>query len=160
MTRINLLPWRELQRKRREKIFYAALALSTLLMVGVLLLINSHISALMENQKRRNQYLQEQITILDKQINKIKDLEKEKDKLLMRMDIIQKLQASRPQIVHIFDELVRTVPSGVYLESIKRQNHINTLHGVAESETQISTFMRNLEDSVVFQSPKLEIIEK
>jgi type IV pilus assembly protein PilN len=160
MARINLLPWRESQRKKREKIFYLALALSVAMTANIISYINLYISDLVENQKQRNKYLQEQITILDKQINKIKDLEKEKEKLLGRMEIIQKLQTSRPQIVRIFDKIAQTIPSGIYLESIKRQGHISVLNGVAESNARVSIFMRNLDASLVFQDLKLEVIEK
>lgn len=160
MARINLLPWRESQRKKREKIFYLALALSVAMTANIISYINLYISDLVENQKQRNKYLQEQITILDKQINKIKDLEKEKEKLLARMEIIQKLQTSRPQIVRIFDKIAQTIPSGIYLESIKRQGHISVLNGVAESNARVSIFMRNLDASLVFQDLKLEVIEK
>jgi type IV pilus assembly protein PilN len=160
MARINLLPWREAQRKKRKRIFYLALVLSMVLTTSIVFYINLYISNLVENQKQRNKYLQEQITILDKQINKIKDLEKEKEKLLARMEIIQKLQTSRPQIVQIFNEIAQTLPSGIYLESIKRQGHMSVLNGVAESNARVSIFMRNLDASLVFQDLKLEVIEK
>jgi type IV pilus assembly protein PilN len=160
MARINLLPWRESQRKKREKNFYLALALSVALTTSIVFYINLYISDLIENQNQRNKYLQEQITILDKQIHKIKNLEEGKEKLLARMEIIQKLQTSRPQIVHIFDEIARTLPSGIYLESMKRQGHMNVLNGVAESNARVSIFMRNLDASLVFQDLRLEVIEK
>jgi type IV pilus assembly protein PilN len=160
MARINLLPWRESQRKKREKNFYLALALSVALAASIIFYINLYISDLIESQTQRNEYLQEQIAILDKHIHTIKNLEKEKEKLLARMKIIQQLQNSRPQIVHVFDEMVRTLPSGIYLESMKRQGHRNVLNGVAESNARVSIFMRNLDASLVFQDPRLEVIEK
>lgn len=160
MARINLLPWREAQRKEREKQFYLILGFGAALAAAIVLYINSHVNSLIENQTQRNKYLQEQIAIVDKQIHKIKNLEEEKAKLLARMEIIQKLQASRPQIVRLFDEIVRALPNGIYLESIKRQGHTNMLHGVAESNARVSVFMRNLDASLVFQDPRLDVIER
>ncbi|ADE16902.1 Fimbrial assembly family protein [Nitrosococcus halophilus Nc 4] len=160
MARINLLPWREAQRKEREKQFYLVLAFGAVLAASIVFYVNSYINGLIDNQIQRNQYLQDQIAIVDKQIHKIKNLEKEKKKLLARMEIIQKLQASRPQIVHLFDEIVRTLPNGIHLESIKRQGHTNMLHGVAESNARVSVFMRNLDASPAFENPRLDVIER
>ncbi|QBQ53872.1 PilN domain-containing protein [Nitrosococcus wardiae] len=160
MARINLLPWREAQRKEREKQFYLALGFGAVLAASIVFYINSYINGLIDNQTQRNKFLQDQIAIVDKQIHKIKDLEKEKEKLLARMEIIQKLQASRPQIVHLFDEIVRMLPNGIHLENIKRQGHTNILHGVAESNARVSVFMRNLDSSPVFQDPRLDVIER
>jgi type IV pilus assembly protein PilN len=160
MARINLLPWRESQRKKRKKNFYLASGLSAALATAIVLYINLYIGAPIKNQTQRNKYLQEQIAILDKQIQKIKNLEKEKEKLLARMKIIEQLQTSRPQIVHVFDEMVRALPSGIYLESMKRQGRMEVLNGVAESNARVSIFMRNLDSSLVFEDPRLEVVQK
>lgn len=160
MACINLLPWRESQRKNRAKLFYVALGFSTVLAASIVFYINLCITVLIENQMQRNKYLQGQIAILDKQIRKIEDLEEEKDKLLARMEMIHQLQMSRPQIVRILDGIVRTLPSGIYLENMKRQGHVEVLNGVAESNARISLFMRNLDASPIFQDSRLEIIEK
>lgn len=160
MARINLLPWRESQRKNRAKTFYMTLGFSTVLAASIVFYINLYINSLIENQMQRNKYLQGQIAILDKQIRKIEDLKKEKDKLLAHIEMIHQLQMSRPQIVRILDEIVRTLPSGIYLENIKRQDHVEVLDGVAESNARISLFMRNLDASPIFQNSRLEIIEK
>ncbi|KFI23802.1 PilN domain-containing protein [Nitrosococcus oceani] len=160
MVRINLLPWREAQRKEREKRFHLALGLATVLAAGTVFYINSYINGLIENQIQRNKYLQDQIAIVDKKIRKIKNLEKEKKKLLARMEIIQQLQSSRPQIVHVFDKIVRALPDGIYLESIKRQEHTNMLNGVATSNARVSVLMRNLDASPVFRNPRLDVIQR
>lgn len=160
MARINLLPWRETQRKEREKKFHLALGLSAGLTIGAVLYINTYINGLIEYQTQRNNYLQQQITIVDAQIRQIKDLEKQKEDLLARMKIIQRLQASRPQIVRIFDELARALPDGVHIDNLSRKDHVETLRGVAESNARISVLMRNLETSDVFQNPRLDVIER
>ncbi len=160
MARINLLPWREARRKEREKQFFLILGLSAILAVGVVVYINSYVDSLSQYQTQRNHYLQQQIAIVDKQIHQIKDLERQKNDLLARMEIIQQLQASRPQIVHLFDELTRVLPMGMYIEDLKRQGHTDVLSGVAESNARISAFMRNLDASPVFENPRLDVIEK
>jgi type IV pilus assembly protein PilN len=160
MTRINLLPWRETRRREREKQFYFALGVGASLTVGIVFYINSHINYLLENQIQRNNYLQRQITLVEKEISEIKDLERQKENLLARMGVIQQLQASRPQIVYLFDEMARILPEGVHLESLRRQRQTSVINGIAESNARISVFMRNLDTSPVFQDPRLDIIER
>lgn len=160
MARINLLPWRESRRKERERQFYLILGLSASLTVVAVVYINSYVDSLNQYQTQRNSYLQQQIAIVNKQIHQIKDLEKQKNNLLARMKIIHQLQASRPQIVHLFDEWVRVLPAGVYIEDLKRRGHTEVLSGIAESNAHISALMRNLEASPVFQNPRLDVIEK
>lgn len=160
MTRINLLPWRETRRREREKQFYLALGVGASLTVGIVFYINSHINYLLENQIQRNNYLQRQITLVEKEISEIKDLERQKENLLARMGVIQQLQASRPQIVYLFDEMARILPEGVHLESLRRQRQTSVINGIAESNARISVFMRNLDTSPVFQDPRLDIIER
>lgn len=130
------------------------------LAAGTVFYINLYVDGLIENQIQRNKYLQGQIAVVDKQILEIKDLEKEKNKLLARMNIIQQLQSSRPQIVHIFDKIVRALPDGIYLESIKRQRHTNILKGVAASNAHVSVLMRNLDASLIFKNPRLDVIAR
>jgi type IV pilus assembly protein PilN len=115
---------------------------------------------LLENQIQRNNYLQRQITLVEKEISEIKDLERQKENLLARMGVIQQLQASRPQIVYLFDEMTRILPEGVHLESLRRQRQTSVINGIAESNARISVFMRNLDTSPVFQDPRLDIIER
>jgi type IV pilus assembly protein PilN len=119
------------------------------------MLIMRQIDAQMDN----NTYLKNQIASLDKQIVEIQQLELEKKQLLARMDIIQQLQQSRPQIVRLFDGLVHIVPEGLYLTSLSRVDDKILLDGKAESNTRVSTFMRNIESSGWMKSPVLSLIQ-
>jgi type IV pilus assembly protein PilN len=120
MARINLLPWREAERKKRQQEFglmvLAGVVLSLLALIGAHMQIESQIKA----QANRNAYLQHEIDIVDRQIAEIRDLGKTKASLLARMNIIQELQSSRPQIVHLFDEIVATLPDGVFLNKVEQ----------------------------------------
>ena len=114
---------------------------------------------LIDNQNQRNQFLDREIAELDKKIAKIKDLEKTKTALLARMDIIQQLQRSRPQSVHLMDQLVYTLPDGVYLNKISQVGEALTLNGVAQSNARVSAYMRNIDNSEWMAQPKLDVIE-
>jgi type IV pilus assembly protein PilN len=159
MPRINLLPWREAQRKERKVAFMAALggaaACAFLAMAGVYLLYNGMIDA----QERRNELLQTQIQVLDKQIEEINSLEKTKRQFIARMQIIEKLQRSRPEIVHLFDQIVKTLPDGVYLTSVTQTGDHLKFTGVAQSSTRVSAFMRNIDASQWMKDPSLEVIQ-
>ncbi|RMD79729.1 MAG: pilus assembly protein PilN, partial [Gammaproteobacteria bacterium] len=159
MTRINLLPWREQLRKERERRFYTAAAGAALLMVLVVVYVHFHIGRLIEAQEARNQYLRQVIAQVDQQIKEIKDLEAQKERLLARMRIIERLQGQRPQEVHLFDELVRAVPDGLYLTELDQKGAKVTLKGVAESNARVSAFMRRLDASPWFERPTLAVIE-
>ena len=159
MARINLLPWREEARKARQKQF-AFVAAGTAVFAGlVLVYVHIFISGLIEDQNRRNTFLEEQIRIVDQQILEIRELEKTKANLLARMKIIQELQRSRPQIVHLFDDLVKTLPDGVYLNKISQKGPELTLEGIAQSNARVSAYMRNVDKSDWLQNPRLEIIQ-
>ncbi|MGH8455345.1 MAG: PilN domain-containing protein, partial [Nevskiales bacterium] len=112
-----------------------------------------------ENQQGRNQLLKDEITLIEKQIKEIEELEKVRANLLARMQIIEQLQQSRTQVVHYFDEVVNTVPDGVYLTSIKQQGVNTSIDGVAESNGRVSTYMKNLDASPWFQDPRLVVIK-
>ena len=159
MARINLLPWRAERRKQRQKEFGVMLAATA---IGALVLamgINMYYGAQIDGQTERNAYVQEQITELDKQITEIKALNETKSRLLARKEVIEKLQASRSQMVHLFDSLVRTIPDGVVLTSIKQDDQSLTLAGRSQSNARVSTYMRNLEGSGWMTDPQLSIIE-
>ena len=111
------------------------------------------------NQQERNTALQGQITQLEKQIEEINGLEKQKQALVARMEIIETLQRSRPEIVHVFDELVRVLPEGVYLTSLKQSGVRIEMRGVAQSSTRVSTFMRNIDSSEWLSDPSLQVVE-
>jgi type IV pilus assembly protein PilN len=159
MPRINLLPWREKQRLRRRNQFFAGLA-GGLAAAGLVVgLANWIMSGIIANQNERNDLIKAEITQLDKKIAEILDLEASKDRLLARMAIIEQLQRSRPEIVHVFDELVRTLPDGVYLTSVKQSGKRVEIRGNAESNTRVSAFMRNIDQSKWLTQPDLQVVE-
>ena len=159
MPRINLLPWREQERKVRRREFMvaagAAVFAGILFMAGGKLVYASWIDA----QNAKNNLLKKEIVKLDAQIADIQDLENRKQRLVARMEIIEKLQRKRPEIVHLFDEIVKTVPEGVYLTAIKQTGNKLEIHGVAQSSTRVSTFMRNIDSSVWMDNPELQVVE-
>ncbi|MGD8672430.1 MAG: PilN domain-containing protein [Thiogranum sp.] len=159
MAHINLLPWREELRKQKQQQF-AVVAAGTAILGGLLVLL-AHIQmdGLIEQQNQRNKFMDTQIAELDKKIAKIKDLEKTKTALLARMDIIQQLQHSRPQSVHLMDQLVYTLPDGVYLNKITQKGNALTLSGIAQSNARVSAYMRNIDNSKWMTQPKLDVIE-
>ena len=159
MARINLLPWRAERRKQRQKEFTILLAMSALGAVLLSFLLVGYYNAQISGQNGRNQYLTSQIAEVQKQIDEIKLLDEKKAKLLARKEIIEKLQANRSQMVHLFDSLVRTIPDGVILTSIKQDEDTLTLEGRAQSNARVSTYMRNLEGSGWMTKPDLSIIE-
>jgi type IV pilus assembly protein PilN len=159
MSRINLLPWREELRKQKQQQFVVVSA-GTAVVAGLLVLLtHMQISGLIDKQEQRNQFLDNEIAALDKKIHKIKDLEKTKTALLARMDIIQQLQHSRPQSVHLMDQLVQTLPDGLYLRKISQKGSALTLSGSAQSNARVSAYMRNIDSSEWMAKPKLEVIE-
>lgn len=159
MARINLLPWRAERRKQRQKEFVSMLGLAAVVAVAISLLIVMYYSGQIEGQQNRNQYLRDQIVLVDQQIREIEELDKKKANLLARKQVIEQLQASRSQMVHLFDELVRTIPEGVRLSSIKQNGQTLTLEGLAQSNARVSSYMRNLEASGWMANPDLSIIE-
>lgn len=159
MARINLLPWRAQLRKEKQQEFLAVTLFAALATGIVFFFIHTHMNGLIEYQERRNTFLENEIKILDKRIAEIKDLEATKKALIERMKIIEELQVARPVIVHLFDELVTTLPEGVYLTSVSQKGSRLNIAGKAESNARVSAYMRNLEDSPWFKTPKLEVIE-
>ena len=159
MARINLLPWRAERRKARQKEFVGMLGLAAIGGVLASFLIVSYYSGRISNQTGRNEYLRGEITKVDAQIKEIEELDKKKAKLLARKEVIEQLQANRSQMVHLFDSLVRTIPDGVTLTSIKQEGEILTLGGRSQSNARVSTYMRNLEGSGWMTNPDLNIIE-
>ena len=159
MARINLLPWRAERRKARQKEFGVMLGLAALAGILLTLLIVTIYNGRIAGQEARNQYLRDEITKVDAQIKEIDELDKKKSKLLARKEVIEQLQANRSQMVHLFDSLVRTIPDGVTLTSIKQEGEILTLSGRSQSNARVSTYMRNLEGSGWMTNPDLSIIE-
>lgn len=159
MPRINLLPWREAQRKQRLKNFGIAAAAAVALGVGAVLYAHATVNRFIDYQEKRNKYLEGEIAILDKQIAEIKELEATKERLLARMQIIEQLQRSRPEVVHLIDELVRRLPDGVFLKSVKQTGNKLSIKGVAQSSTRVSAFMRNIDGSEWLDDPGLDVVE-
>jgi type IV pilus assembly protein PilN len=159
MAHINLLPWREELRKQKQQQF-AVVGVGSAVLGGLLvLLVHMQMEGVIDNQNQRNQFLENEIAELDKKINKIKELEKTKTALLARMDIIQQLQRSRPQSVHLMDELVYTLPDGVFLEKINQKGTALTLSGMAQSNARVSAYMRNIDSSEWLGNPQLDVIK-
>src|ERR1700733_7735132 len=159
MPRINLLPHRESRRRERKLKFFVALAAAA--GAGVVAAFAAYLmyGSMIEGQQHRNDRLRAEIKTLDKQIEEINDLESAKQKFIARMEIIEKLQRSRPQIVHVFDEIVRTLPDGVYLTGVKQTDKKIKFEGVAQSSTRVSAFMRNIDSSEWLKNPELEVVE-
>lgn len=159
MRNINLLPWREELRQNQKKEYLTSLGLSSVIGIIVWLAIHSYYGAIIDNQNTRNRFIQEQIKNLDKKIVEIKELEKEKEKLIARMTAVEELQTSRHLAVRLFDEISSTLPDGVYLTELEQKNNIAMIKGVAQSNARVSNLMRNLESSEWLHKPKLTIIE-
>src|SRR6202011_41497 len=159
MPRINLLPWREGERKERKLAFLVALGVAALAAGVAAFAAYLLYGSMIESQERRNQQLRTEIKTLDKQIEEINNLEVAKQKFIARMEIIEKLQRSRPEIVHVFDEIVRTLPEGVYLTGVKQTDKRLKFDGVAQSSTRVSTFMRNIDGSDWLRNPELEVVQ-
>lgn len=159
MPRINLLPWREQQRKDRKLAFFVALGASAVAALLVAfagyLMFNSMISS----QERRNEKLRAEIKVVDRQIEEINDLETQKQRFISRMQVIEKLQRSRSEEVHLFDEITKTMPDGTYLTALKQNGRTLKFEGVAQSSTRVSTLMRNISASQWMKDPELEVVE-
>lgn len=160
MAQINLLPWREELREQRKKEFLIGLGLVAVVGIGILFTANIVIMGVIEGQNARNNFLKQEITVLDRRINQIKDLKSEKEKLTARMEVISSLQGDRPIIVRIFDQLVRTLNDGVYFTNLVRTGSNMSVQGIAESNTRVSELMRRIDNSVWFTDPSLEAIKR
>ena len=159
MPRINLLPWRTELRQRRKKEFLVALAGSLIVAVGVVYLSKLTVQGWTSNQQARNEVLKGEIKALDEQIAQISGLESQRDRLVARMQVITQLQRSRPEVVHLFDELVSAMPEGVYLTEVQQQGTRIQVKGNAQSSTRVSALMRNIDDSAWLKGPGLEGVD-
>ena len=147
MAKINLLPWRAERRERRKREFFTQLVTAAVAAIVVVLLWGFWMTLRIDNQNNRNAYLQAQIQQLDAKITEIKNLQKVKDHLLARKRIVEKLQSSRSQMVHLFDQVVKTIPAGARLTGMQQQGDKLTLDGVAQSNATVAQYMRNIEAS-------------
>jgi len=147
MPRINLLPWREAERQKRQREFLIAMAGAFVAGVVVVGLVVFAYDGMIDTQNDRNARLTAEIQELDKSIAEIEGLERQKERLLARMEIIERLQKSRPEVVHLFDEVTRRLPEGVYLTSMRQRGTDVEVTGVAQSSTRVSALMRQIESS-------------
>jgi type IV pilus assembly protein PilN len=159
MPRINLLPWRDQQRRERKLAFFISLGGAAALAAVAAFIAYLLLGSMIDAQEHRNDLLRAQIKVLDKQIEEINDLEAQKQKFISRMQIIEKLQRSRPEVVHLFDELVKEMPDGTYLTSVKQTGNNLKLDGVAQSSTRVSALMRSISASQWLKNPELEVVQ-
>ena len=159
MPHINLLPWREVERQEKQRQFAVVAVGAAVLAVLVVVLIHIQYSGMIESQRGRNQFLESQIKEVDKQIAEIKTLKEDKKALLARMEVIQKLQRSRPEVVHLFEEISKATPKGVFLLTANRSGSKLNIEGVADSNDSVSAFMRQLNSSLWLNNPRLAVIE-
>jgi type IV pilus assembly protein PilN len=160
MARINLLPWREERRKARQTQFNIIAGMVAGAGVVSVLILYGAMNEAISIQNERNAYLTDQIALMDKKLLEIMDLQDTKQRLLARMQIIQQLQQSRPVVVHLFDQLVKTLPPGVYLTAVSESGDNLVLEGTAESSARISTYLRNIDASPWMGEPNLTVVQK
>jgi type IV pilus assembly protein PilN len=158
MARINLLPWREELRKKKQKEFSIVVAVTVAVMAGVVFGWQWWYQELIDFQKSRNTFLTQQISALETKIKDIKDLDDQKKRLIARMEIIQQLQGSRPEIVHLIDAMVTTLPEGVFYDSIQQKGNVLSLVGIAQANAYVSSLMRKLESNEWLKDPVLKEI--
>lgn len=159
MPRINLLPWRAAERKARQKQFgvWTGIAIGAAAVVTGLVYLS--VQGAIASQNEKNALLDREIEKLDAQITEILGLEAQRARMKARMEVIEKLQRSRPEVVHLFDQLARTLPDGVYLTSVKQTDKRLEIKGVAQSSTRVSALMRNIDASEWMENPDLEVVE-
>lgn len=157
-TRLNLLPWREMRRKEQDRQLLSIAVGAWILMCLVVFYAHLHVSTNIENQNKRNQFLQQEIAKVNKQIKEIKELKKQRQALIARMNIIYRLQGDRTMIVHVFDELARQLPEGIFLTSLVQSGDNFAIQGMAQSNARVSALMRSLDSSDWFTSPNLGVI--
>jgi len=155
MIRVNLLPHRAEKRKAQQTQFIAFGVISLVLGVLIVGLVHVAIMAQIDNQERRNAYLNKEIAILDRQIDEIKKLREQTKSLLARKTVVENLQSTRADVVHLIDQMLRILPDGVYLKSLKQTGNKISLVGYAQSNARVSTLMRSIEDSPWLQAPTL-----
>ncbi|HRP35696.1 MAG TPA: PilN domain-containing protein [Gammaproteobacteria bacterium] len=159
MHRINLLPWRAELRKERQKNFAVATVGAIVLGLLIMWAVNTILQGRIDYQNSRNQRLQQEIAVLDEQIKEIRNLRLRKDRLLLRMAAIDELQRARPEVAHLFDEIVKVMPDGVYLTEFTQNGRSLLFKGVAESSTRVSALMRNIASSRSMADPRLQVVQ-
>jgi len=158
-TRVNLLPWREMRRKEQDRQLLSIGVFAWMLMGLVIFYAHLHVSGMIEGQNNRNKYLQTEIRKLDKVIKEIADIKKQRTALIARMNVIYKLQGDRTRVVHLMDEIVQTMPEGVYYSSMVQKGNNLVLTGSAQSNARVSALMRNFDSSPWFSEPSLKVVQ-
>jgi type IV pilus assembly protein PilN len=158
-TKINLLPWRAELREERKKEFLTVLGAFAVVGVLVCVVWYAALQNLISYQQNRNQKLGAEISLLDKKVQEIEALKKQRAETIDRMKVIQSLQGTRPLIVHVFDELVRNQPEGVFFTKVERKDNRILIDGTAESNNRVSSFMRKLDESEWFEGPLLTKVQ-
>jgi type IV pilus assembly protein PilN len=159
MAKINLLPWREELRAQKKQDFINAIGVAVVITAIIFAGVHMYIEGLKAYQEQRNKIIQDEIALLDIKIAKIKTIEEQKAKLLTKIDVIQKLQESRPEIVHLFDELPRVTPDGVFLTKFIQKSADLSFEGKSQSNARVSAFMRAIESSAWLKVPTLDVIQ-
>lgn len=158
MARINLLPWRDARREELKRQFLAVLGMVAAGAVLTVILADRVVNGQIDAQKARNNYLTQNIRELDQQVEEIKELQRRRNQLIDRMRVIQELQGNRPIIVRVLDQLVRTVPDGVFYTDVTSKGNKITIKGVAESNNRVSSLMRRLDASDWLKEPNLDAV--
>ena len=159
MARLNLLPWRAELRKQRQKDFANAIVAAGVVVIMGMVYVHMHIGGMIDYQNDRNGYLNSEIAVLDNRIKEINEVDTQKQLLISKMNVIQTLQVSRPGIVHLFEEIARSVPEGVHIEKLVQNGKNLSMDGVAQSNARVSAYMRNLGNSPWLKNPNLNIIK-
>ena len=160
MAKINLLPWREWERERKKNEFLVRLGVVVVFALVLVMGAGVFLDGLIEGQQARNKFIQTRISVMDERIAEISSLREEREELLARMRVIQELQGNRPIIVHVFDEMVRTLARGVHYTKVTMAGNGLNMDGIAESNNRISSLMRNLDGSEWFANPNLKVIRE
>ena len=159
MAKINLLPWRQKLRKQQQQDFLLSIGMGVIATCFIFGFVFLHIEGKKNYQKVRNQMIEDEIQIVERRIKEIDDIESKKNQLYTKIDLIQKLQESRPEIVHLFDELSKRTPEGIFLTKFKQAGSELVLTGKAQSNARVSAYMRGVEASPWLQTPVLQIIQ-
>ncbi|MEO9946027.1 MAG: PilN domain-containing protein [Paraglaciecola sp.] len=159
MAHINLLPWRESRRAEDKKNYLTLLAVLALCAIGLMFSVGYLVDNMISNQTYRNNFIEQQTVLLDQQIAKIKDIQKDKQAIEQRMALIEQLESSRNAVPIVLDELVRLVPPGLSFRSFSRRGNRMEILGVSESNNRLADFMRQLEDSAIFSSGEISSIK-
>lgn len=155
MARINLLPWREQLREERKQQFLVTLVGVLIIAGGLVFLGDQYFNAAIDRQNARNEFIRKEISALDARIKEISELRARRQQLVERMKIIQDLQGNRPIAARVFDQLVRTLPDGVYFTNLKMTGRSIAVEGAAESNNLVSSLMRNYDASEWLTAPNL-----